>query len=57
LIQSLYGDEKDISIESFDKQYSYNVRERNERDVEHLIVHNLERKQKKLANYSEDTTG
>ena len=38
-IYSLY--EKDFSILSFDKQYTYNVRSRNERDVEHLIITNL----------------
>ena len=38
-ISSLY--EKDFNILSFDKQYSYNVRSRNNRDVEHLIITNL----------------
>lgn len=38
-INSLY--EKDFNILSFDKQYSYNVRSRNNRDVEHLIITNL----------------
>ena len=37
-IRSLY--EKDFYIHSFDKQYSYNVRSRNQRDVEHLIITN-----------------
>jgi DNA adenine methylase len=37
-IRSLY--EKDFHIHSFDKQYSYNVRSRNQRDVEHLIITN-----------------
>lgn len=38
-INGLY--EKDFSILSFDKQYTYNVRSRNDRDVEHLIITNL----------------
>ena len=38
-IRSLY--EKDFNILSFDKQYTYNVRSRNDRDVEHLIITNL----------------
>ena len=38
-IYSLY--EKDFNILSFDKQYTYNVRSRNDRDVEHLIITNL----------------
>lgn len=38
-IRSLY--ERDFNILSFDKQYTYNVRSRNDRDVEHLIITNL----------------
>lgn len=38
-IHKLY--EKDFNIVSFDKQYTYNVRSRNDRDVEHLIITNL----------------
>ena len=38
-INGLY--EKDFNILSFDKQYTYNVRSRNKRDVEHLIITNL----------------
>ena len=38
-IRSLY--EKDFHILSFDKRYTYNVRSRNERRVEHLIITNL----------------
>lgn len=37
-ILSLY--EKDFHIHSFDKQYSYNIRSRNQRDVEHLVITN-----------------
>ena len=38
-IYSLY--ENHFNILSFDKQYTYNVRSRNDRDVEHLIITNL----------------
>ena len=38
-IYGLY--EKNFNILSFDKQYTYNVRSRNDRDVEHLIITNL----------------
>ena len=38
-IYSLY--EKDFMILTFDKQYTYNVRSRNERGAEHLIITNL----------------
>lgn len=38
-ISGLY--EKDFRILSFDKQYTYNVRSRNNRDAEHLIITNL----------------
>ncbi|MCH5193049.1 MAG: DNA adenine methylase [Oscillospiraceae bacterium] len=38
-IRSLY--DKDFTILSFDNQYTYNVRSRNERKVEHLIITNI----------------
>lgn len=38
-INSLY--DRDFNILSFDKQYTYNVRSRNDRDAEHLIITNL----------------
>lgn len=38
-INNLY--EKSFNILSFDKQYAYNVRSRNKRDTEHLIITNL----------------
>ena len=38
-IYNLYKD--NFNILSFDKQYTYNVRSRNERGAEHLIVTNL----------------
>ena len=37
---SLY--ENDFNIYSFDKTYTYNVRSRNERNVEHLIITNIQ---------------
>jgi DNA adenine methylase len=41
LIYSLYN-KPGIKIESFEKQYLYNVKGRNNRDVEHLIVRNFQ---------------
>ena len=38
-IRGLYAD--GFNILSFDKQYTYNVRSRNDRDTEHLIITNL----------------
>ena len=38
-IKGLYED--DFNILTFDKQYTYNVRSRNERNTEHLIITNL----------------
>jgi DNA adenine methylase len=39
-ILNLYKNKPKISISSFDKTYLYNVKGRNDRDVEHLIVKN-----------------
>ena len=39
-IRQLY-EEAHFQILSFDKQYTYNIKSRNERDVEHLIITNL----------------
>ena len=39
-IYSLYKD--DFNIATFDKTYSYNVKSRNDRSVEHLIITNFE---------------
>lgn len=47
-IRKLYENKKGIKIESFDKTYLYNIKGRNERDVKHLIIHNLKEEQKKL---------
>lgn len=37
LIYSLY---KDLNIKMFDKQYAWNIKDRNDRDAEHLIITN-----------------
>ena len=39
-IESLYKNKKGIYIDNFEKKYTYNVRGRNNRDVEHLIIFN-----------------
>jgi len=41
-IYQLYQEKDNIIILDFDKQYTYNVRSRNNRDVNHLIVTNCE---------------
>jgi len=41
LIWDLYNNKKKIKIIDFDKQYTYNVRSRNNRDVTHLIITNI----------------
>jgi len=48
-IRGLYENDNNIHIESFDKTYSYNIRGRNEREVKHLIIHNLRETQQKLV--------
>lgn len=40
-IRNLYENKKGIFIESFDKTYLYNVKGRNDREVKHLIIHNI----------------
>lgn len=40
-ISSLYKNRKGIKIGRFDKTYLYNVKGRNDRDVEHLIIYNF----------------
>lgn len=40
-IHSLYRDEARFHILSFEKHYTYNVRSRNNRETEHLIITNL----------------
>ena len=39
-IMGLYKSKKGIKIDKFDKTYLYNMKGRNDREVEHLIVHN-----------------
>lgn len=51
LIQSLYVDDERFQVESFQKQYAYNVRDRNEQAAEHLIVHSGTNQQKQLTDY------
>lgn len=40
-ISSLYKNKKGIKIDRFEKTYLYNVKGRNDRDVEHLIIYNF----------------
>ncbi len=40
-ISSLYKNKKGIKINSFKKTYLYNMRGRNDRDAEHLIIYNF----------------
>ena len=40
-ILSLYSDIPKFKITSFDKTYLYNVKGRNDRDVEHLVIYNF----------------
>ncbi len=40
-ISNLYKNRKKIKIERFDKTYLYNVKGRNNREVEHLIIYNF----------------
>lgn len=39
-IYSLYKNKKNIKIDKFEKKYLYNVKGRNNRDVEHLVIYN-----------------
>lgn len=39
-IERLYGGLSDVSVERFDKMYAYNVKGRNVRSAEHIIVRN-----------------
>jgi DNA adenine methylase len=41
-IFELYDNKPNINILTFDKQYTYNVRSRNERNTEHLLITNLD---------------
>lgn len=50
-IYNLYKNQKNIKIECFDKNYSYNVKGRNDRKVKHLIIHNLKNTQLNLEQF------
>lgn len=47
-IMSLY-EHKGFKIEPFDKTYMFNIKGRHDREVRHLIIHNLTEKQSKLS--------
>lgn len=47
-IRRLY-DNKGLSVHQFGKTYKYNIKSRFERKVRHLIVHNLEDRQRRLT--------
>ena len=47
-IWSLYKDKDNIKIESFEKIYAYNIRGRNKRNVEHLVIHNIKNPQQRF---------
>lgn len=40
-IYDLYKNKKGINVDSFEKTYLYNVKGRNDRDVEHLVIYNF----------------
>lgn len=40
-IHDLYKNKKGIKVDSFEKTYLYNVKGRNDRDVEHLVIYNF----------------
>lgn len=40
-VRKLYADMTGITIRSFNKEYLFNIRERNNRAVRHLVIHNL----------------
>ncbi|MFH1210250.1 MAG: DNA adenine methylase [archaeon] len=44
-ILNLYKNKNNIKISEFNKEYRFNIRDRNARDVRHLIIHNLNIKQ------------
>ena len=41
-IKDLYSNREGIIIDSFEKKYLYNVKGRNNRDAQHLVVYNFE---------------
>lgn len=40
-IRSLYEGQRGIKIDSFDKLYRFGIKGRNEREVKHLVIHNI----------------
>lgn len=48
-IRSLYEGKKNIKIGEFDKEYSFNIKERIQTGVKHLVIHNLDIHSKKQA--------
>jgi len=40
-IRNLYEGKKGVHIDEFSKSYLFNIKERNDRDVKHLLIHNL----------------
>lgn len=51
-IKRLYGGKRNVEVSSFDKTYSFGIKGRNEKEVKHLMVHNLrkiERQEKLLV--------
>jgi len=53
-IKGLYTNKNGIHMSKFSKSYLFNIKKRNERDVNHLIIHNLDeaaQQQTKLTNH------
>ena len=55
-IRGLYEGQNGITIDSFDKLYKFNIRGRNETGVKHLIIHNLETRQRTMKEQRMITT-
>ena len=54
-ITNLYKDRKDLRVDSFEKKYLYNVKGRNNRNVEHLLIYNYEPPTQKLFSVNLNT--
>lgn len=53
-IRGLYQNKKGVKISTFDKEYLFNIKDRVQTKVKHLIIHNLEipsQKQEKLESH------
>lgn len=50
-ISGLYENKKGINITPFNKEYTFNIRDRNPRKVKHLIIYNFEAPQKSLTKF------